>query len=57
MSHLTSSNDIVFSASTDGTVKKSIRVADSHIFEIKGSLKVNGAPVSVSVGGPALYVL
>lgn len=60
ISILASSNDIVFSGTSDGTIKRSFRVSpDSHIYEYKNTVKVSAAPLAVtpSADKKGLYVL
>jgi WD40 repeat protein len=53
---LTSYGDVVYSATSDGELKRSERV-DGHIYEYKKNLQLPGAPMVVSPAADLIYVL
>ncbi len=58
MSILTSFRDIVYSATSDGDLKRSERISpDISQYEFKKSLKLSAAPMVVSAGEHEVYVL
>jgi hypothetical protein len=56
ISILTSYQDIVYSATSDGELKRSERV-DGHVYEYKKNLQLPGAPMVVSPGAEVIFVL
>lgn len=55
---LTTFGDLVFSASSDGSIKKSIKKEEDQTFEFKATAKITGTPISISAtNGHQLFVL
>jgi len=59
VTHLTNADGIVYSASSDGSIKKSSWVSEeNHTYAFRAQLKLTGAPISISIGSnKVLYVL
>ncbi|CDW71723.1 wd repeat-containing protein 1 [Stylonychia lemnae] len=58
VSILISADDVVYSFSTDGLLKRSERLGDSHSFEFKNQVKLEGSPVAAHLGQDfRIYVL
>ena len=58
VTHLAGTENAIFSASTDGVLKRSERIPDSSLFEVKFSVKLEGSPIDMKLGNDDLvYVL
>ena len=59
MTHFASFEGVVYSASSDGVIKKSTKESSDHqVFSVNATVKLTGAPVSLSIQNPHfLYVL
>jgi DNA-binding beta-propeller fold protein YncE len=47
----------VYSATSDGELKRSERIDGSHVYEYKKTLQLPGAPMVVSPSGDVIFVL